>query len=178
MATVLAQFGRERSDNPGRLEQWRFGGITVLLDYAHNPEGMRGLLSIARSLGASGRLALILGQAGNRGESEIRALAAAAASFHPDLVVLKDMEGFLRGRAAGEVAAVLRDELLAQGMPMGALPMEQTEIAAVRRALAWARADDLLVLPVHALKAKAQVVALLDRLERDGWCAGQPLPDA
>jgi cyanophycin synthetase len=178
MTAVLARFGQERSDNPGRLEQWRFGGITALLDYAHNPEGMRGLLSIARSRGASGRLGLILGQAGNRGEAEIRALAAAAASFHPDLVVLKDMEGFLRGRASGEVAAVLRDELLAQGLPIGALPMEQTEIAAVRRALAWAREDDLLVLPVHALKAKTQVVALLDRLERDGWRAGQPLPDA
>jgi cyanophycin synthetase len=178
MATVLARFGRERSDNPGRLEQWRFAGISVLLDYAHNPEGLRGLLSIARSLGASGRLGLILGQAGNRGEAEIRALAAAAASFHPDLVVLKDMEGFLRGRAAGEVASVLRDELLAQGLPIGALPMEQTEIAAVRRALAWAREDDLLVLPVHALKAKAKVVALLDRLQDDGWRAGQPLPDA
>jgi cyanophycin synthetase len=178
ISTVLADFGRERSDNPGRLEQWSFGGIRVLLDYAHNPEGLRGLLSIARSLGTRGRLGLILGQAGNRGEAEIRALAAAAASFHPDLVVLKDMEGFLRGRAAGEVAAVLRDELLAQGMPTGALPMEQTEIAAVRRALAWAREDDLLVLPVHALKAKAEVVALLDRLERDGWRAGQPLPEA
>ncbi|SFN33416.1 UDP-N-acetylmuramyl tripeptide synthase [Dokdonella immobilis] len=176
IAAVLADFGRERGDNPGRLEQWSFGGIRVLLDYAHNPEGLRGLLSIARSLGARGRLGLILGQAGNRGEAEIRALAAAAASFHPDLVVLKDMEGFLRGRAAGEVAAVLRDELLAQGLPPGALPTQPTELAAVRHALAWARDGDLLVLPVHALKAKAAVVALLDTLQGRAWTAGETLP--
>lgn len=176
IAAVLADFGRERGDNPGRLEQWSFAGIRVLLDYAHNPEGLRGLLSIARSLDSRGRLGLILGQAGNRGEAEIRALAAAAASFHPDLVVLKDMEGYMRGRAAGEVAALLRDELLAQGLPSGALPMQPSELAAVRHALAWAREGDLLVLPVHALKAKAAVTALLDTLQGSAWIAGEALP--
>ena len=131
----------------------------MLLDYAHNPEGLRGLLSIARSLNARGRLGLILGQAGNRGEAEIRALAAAAATLSsgPDRA-----QGHGRLSCAVALPAksphVLRDELLAQGLPAGALPMEQTEIAAVRRTLAWARDDDLLVLPVHALKAKAETV--------------------
>ncbi|HMM65742.1 MAG TPA: Mur ligase family protein [Dokdonella sp.] len=178
IAEVLARFGRARSDNPGRLEQWNFGGIRVLMDYAHNPEGLRGLLSIAQGLRVKGRLGLILGQAGNRGEAEIRALAATAASFQPDLVVLKDMEGFLRGRAAGEVAAVLRDELLAQGLSPEALPVQPGELDAARNALAWARPGDVLVLPVHALAAKAEVGALLDRLDSDGWQAGQALPAA
>jgi len=173
---VLARFGSDRRDNPGRLERWKFGGITVLMDYAHNPEGLRGLLSIAQSLLGNGRLGLILGQAGNRGEPEIRALAATAAEFAPALVVLKDMEGYMRGRADGEVATILRDELLALGMAADALPMDQTEMGAVRRALAWAQAGDLLVLPVHALKAKAAVAALLDALESGGWRSGDALP--
>lgn len=174
---VLARFGRDRHDNPGRLEQWQFGGIRVLMDYAHNPEGLRGLLSLAQGLRANGRLGLLLGQAGNREEPEIRSLAVTAASFAPDLVVLKDLETFMRGRANGEVAGVLRDELLAQGLSTDRLPMEASEFAAARLALDWARPGDLLVLPVHGLKAKAAVAGLLDRLEAAGWQAGQALPE-
>ncbi len=175
---VLARFGRDRHDNPGRLEQWQFGGIRVLMDYAHNPEGLRGLLSIAQAMGGHGRLGLILGQAGNREEAEIRALAATAASFAPDLVVLKDMETFLRGRAHGEVAGLLRNELLAQGLLADRLPMQASELTAARHALGWARAGDVLVLPVHGLKAKAAVAGLLDWLEAAGWQAGQAVPEA
>ena len=174
---VLNRFGSERHDNPGRLERWTFGGITVLMDYAHNPEGLRNLLTIAESLRNGGRLGLILGQAGNREEPEIRALAATAAAFAPDLVVLKDMEGYMRGRGAGEVAHVLRDELLEHGLLPNALPVCQNEIDAVRHALGWARESDLLVLPVHGLKAKGVAVQLFDQLDEDHWQAGQSLPD-
>lgn len=175
---VLARFGARRGDNPGRLQQWNFGGIRVLLDYAHNPAGLHGLLSIARDMNPGGRLGLILGQAGNRGDAEIRALAATAADFIPDLVVLKDMEGYLRGRAAGEVAGVLRAELMAGGLSPDILPTRQREPDAARVALAWARAGDVVVLPVHALKAKAEVASLLDRLQQSAWAAGESLPDA
>ncbi|MEP6880907.1 MAG: Mur ligase family protein, partial [Dokdonella sp.] len=177
IADVLTRFGSERTDNPGRLERWTFGGITVLMDYAHNPEGLRNLLTIAESIRDGGRMGLLLGQAGNREEPEIRALAATAANFAPDLVVLKDMEGYMRGRAAGEVAHVLRDELLDRGFAADALPVCQNEIDAVRHALSWAREGDLLVLPVHGLKAKGVAGALFDQLDANQWKAGQPLPD-
>ena len=176
ISDVLSQFGGRRDDNPGRLEQWQFGGITVLMDYAHNPEGLHGLLAIARAMGGNGRLGLILGQAGNRADAEIRALAAMAASFNPDLVVLKEMQGLLRGRAEREVTNVLRDELIARGLPAAALPLQASEIGAAREALQWARAGDVLVLPVHARAAKGEVRALLDCLEEGQWQAGQPLP--
>jgi UDP-N-acetylmuramyl tripeptide synthase len=176
MAEVLSRFGRDRGDNPGRLEQWQFGGITVLMDYAHNPEGLHGLLSIARALGGSGRLGLILGQAGNRADADIRSLAATAASFRPDFVVLKDMQGFMRGRSEAEVALLLRDELLSLGLEKEKLPLQPSEIGAAREALHWTRCGDILVLPVHQRASKQEVRELLDRLETTGWQAGQPIP--
>jgi hypothetical protein len=48
-----------------------------------------------------------------------------------------------------------------------------SEYDAVLAALAWARPDDLLVLPVHA--ERERVLALLDRLEREGWAPGAPV---
>lgn len=176
LRTVLAHFGGDRRDNPGRLERWQFGGIRVLMDYAHNPDGLRSLLEIAAALRGEGRLALLLGQAGNRGDADIRALAATAAAFAPELVVLKDLDGYLRGRAVGEVATLLRTELIACGLPEAALPMTVRELDAARQALAWARPGDVLVLPVHALGAKLDVAKLLETLQASGWQAGHTLP--
>jgi UDP-N-acetylmuramyl tripeptide synthase len=177
IAEVIAHFGDARGDNPGRLQHWKLGSLQVFVDYAHNPEGVRGLLQVATT-SIAGRLALLLGQAGNREDAQIRELAASAAGFSPALVVLKDIEGFMRGRESGEVARILRDELLLRGVPADAIAECLDEAAAVRKMLAWARVDDVLVLPTHGTSARAQVSEMLDDLERRGWQPGMPLPAA
>lgn len=177
IATVLARFGSAHSDNPGRLQCWRLGDVDALLDYAHNADGLHGLLQVAQGLRRDGRLALILGHAGNRTDQELRALADVAVAAKPDRIWLKDIGGdYLRGRASGEVAAFLRDTLLAAGMSGDALPVCLDEAEATRQALAWAQAGDLLVLPVHEPARRDVVVALLDALQASGWRAGQRLP--
>ncbi len=177
IAGVLARFGARNADNPGRLQRWTLGDVEVLLDYAHNPDGLQGLLDVAAGLRRGGRLALLLGHAGNRLESDFRALAAVAAAARPDRVWLKDIGGdYLRGRASGDVAMILRDALHAAGMDEADLPVCLDEAEAARQALAWARAGDLLVLPVHEPARRDVVVGLLDALQAGGWRAGQPLP--
>ncbi|MGV8942554.1 Mur ligase family protein [Thermomonas sp.] len=182
IAGVLARFGNDSRDNPGRLQQWRFGedahALRVLLDYAHNPEGLRGLLQVAQGQRGHGRLALILGQAGNRGDEDVRALADVAADARPDRVWLKDIGGeYLRGRPPGEIAAILFAALRARGIAAEALPVCLDEAEASREALAWARAGDTLVLPVHEPSARDAVVALLEQLRSDSWQPGQRLPE-
>jgi len=179
IADVLARFGAANDDNPGRLQRWTLGDVEVLLDYAHNPDGLRGLLDVASGLRRGGRMGLLLGHAGNRLESDFHALAEVAAAAKPDRVWLKDIAGeYLRGRASGDVAMILRDALLASGMSEANLPVCLHETLAVREALAWAQAGDLLVLPVHELERRDEVVSLLDRLRAEGWRAGESLPDA
>jgi UDP-N-acetylmuramyl tripeptide synthase len=179
IAGVLARFGADARDNPGRLQRWRLGNVEVLLDYAHNPDGLRGLLQVAAALRHGGRLGLILGQAGNRGDDDVRELARVAAASRPDRVWLKDIAGdYLRGRAPGEIAAILFGALRASGLSADALPVCLDEADAAREALQWARPGDLLVLPIHEPERRDTVVALLDRLGADGWQAGMPVPDA
>jgi UDP-N-acetylmuramyl tripeptide synthase len=174
LADVLSRFGSEPGDNPGRLQRWSFGGVRLLLDYAHNPEGLRGLLRVARA-GGPKRLGLVLGQAGNRGNDDIRALAGVAADARPDLVVLKDIDGFIRGRETGEVAQVIGAELRQRGLRDDQLRVCLPELGAVRELLSWSQPGDVLVLPIHALDAKAEVIALLDALAASGWHPGNPL---
>ncbi len=173
---TLARFGASHADNPGRLQHWQLGSLQVFVDYAHNPEGLRGLLQVATGQGAGGRLGLLLGQAGNREAPEIRELAATAARFRPAQVMLKDIEGYMRGRAAGEVAGILREQLQGDGVPPAAIVDCLDETVAAQRLLAWAQAGDVLVLPTHGVVARQQVSALLDALQAQGWQPGMPLP--
>lgn len=162
IAATFARFGAQPADNPGRLQTWRLpGGISVFLDYAHNPDGLRGLLAAATAHRPT-RLILVLGQAGNRADAEIRDLAITAASFHPAQVVLKDIAGMERGRAPGDVAAILREALIDGGVPAQAITFHSLEADAARAALAAAQPGDAVVLTIHGPAAMVEVAATLD----------------
>jgi cyanophycin synthetase len=163
VAAVLARFGADPADNPGRLMRYDYRGAQVLIDYAHNPEGLSGLMTVAARLRRTGRLAVLLGQAGNRGTADIERLAATAARFQPDFVVVKETEAYLRGRAPGEIPAIIRAALLHAGVPESAIEVSLSELEAVTRALAWSRSGDVLVMPVHDRAVRAQAIALIGR---------------
>ncbi|MEP7156619.1 MAG: Mur ligase family protein [Betaproteobacteria bacterium] len=185
IAAELKRFGSSRHDNPGRLNRWQLADISVIVDYAHNPDGLRLLLAGAQSIQTAsttrGRVGLLLGQAGNRDDVAIMGLARSAAQAQPplDLVVLKEIPAMLRGRALGEVPKILKDALLAAGYPAEKIESEPDEVQAACRLLQWARAGDVLVLPVHQSASRECIADLLDTLQRNQWRSGTPfnLPD-
>ncbi|HEY2682991.1 MAG TPA: Mur ligase family protein [Steroidobacteraceae bacterium] len=161
MRVVLMRFGTDSLDNPGRLMRFEARGVTVLVDYAHNPDGLRGFLAVAEHLKGPGRLGLLLGHAGNRTDQDIRELARVAAEFRPDFVVVKENEAYLRGRQPGEIPEILATELKRLGVRENLIAAADNEIDAARRVLAWAKAGDVLALPVHSLEARNAVIELL-----------------
>ncbi len=175
IAAVAQSFGATPADNPGRLQHVELGGVHVLVDYAHNPDGMRGLLEVAAGLRPA-RLGILLGQVGNRSDAEIRELATTVAAARPARIVLKEIASYLRGREPGAVPALLRAALLADGVAEPDLSGPVDEDAGVRQLLAWARAGDVVVLPVHGTDTRPRVGALLDALAAGGWRAGDRLP--
>jgi len=176
IATVFARFGADPADNAGRLMRFELGGLNLIVDFAHNPTALAGLIDFAQHLRGHGRLALLLGQAGNREDADIDRLAAVAASAGPDLIVVKELESYLRGRGGGEVPAILRRALERAGVAEGSIADAADEDHAVRHALAWARAGDVLVLPLHSKDGRGHALALIGQLHREGWRAGRPLP--
>ena len=176
IAAVFARFGADPADNAGRLMRCELGGLNLIVDFAHNPAALAGLADFAQQLRGGARLALLLGQAGNREDADIDQLASVAAQARPDYVVVKELAGYLRGRSGGEVPALLRAALVRAGR--AGERIADGEDQAVRMALAWSRPGDVLVLPLHSRDGRAQALALLERLRREGWQAGQPLPPA
>ncbi len=158
VAAGLRQMRGTPEDNPGRANLFERDGVHILVDYAHNPHGVAALLDVARTLPARRKL-ITLGQAGDRSDEAIRDLARAAWELRPDRAVVKEMPEMLRGRQLGEVPLVLEDELRRLGMPAAGLERADSELDAVRKALAWARPGDLLVLLVH--KHRDEVLELI-----------------
>jgi UDP-N-acetylmuramyl tripeptide synthase len=173
MDDVLRRFGREIGDNPGRANLLELGGANILLDYAHNPDGMSALVRVARTLPANRRLVMI-GQAGDRDDEAIRELARVAWLLQPDHVVINEMDQYLRGRSIGEVPTILADEFLRLGAPDAAISRVGPEVDGVLKALEWARAGDLLVLTVH--QDRGAVLELLSEVAASSWRAGDPVP--
>ena len=156
---TLLRFGASPQDNPGRLQRWQHRGATVLMDYAHNPDGLAQLLTVARALQPH-RLGLLLGQAGNRSDEAIADLARTAAGFAPDRVIVKELPGMLRGRPLGEVPAIIEAALLSAGLAPQHLRRQADEDAAAQELLAWARPGDVVVLPVHTAAVRERLLPL------------------
>ncbi len=171
---TLHRFGRDAHDNAGRLQWYRLADVTAVIDYAHNSEGMRALCATALSVPALRRL-LVIGQAGNREDAQLRDLATSAWNAMPfDHVIVKDLPSLWRGRAAGEVPAIIAHALHDAGVPADRITQAPTEFDALRDALRWAKAGDMLVLPTHA--ERTRVTTYLAELQHAGWRAGEPLP--
>jgi UDP-N-acetylmuramyl tripeptide synthase len=173
IAQGLRDFGGGPGENPGRLNLFSLGGVTAVADFAHNPHGMAALVASAAALPAVRRL-VILGQAGDRDDRALRDLARSAWAFHPDRIVLKEMDNYLRGRAPGEITGIMREEFLRAGTRPEIITTAPSEYDAVIEALTWARPGDLLLLPVHS--ERTRVLALLERLRQVGWQPGTSLP--
>jgi len=100
--------------------------------------------------------------------------AAALASGIIDRYIAKEMPKFLRGRAPGTISGVLLDALRGLGVPDSQLASAPDDISAVRQALTWARAGDLLLLAVH--DQRDAVLQLVEQCATSGWTPGTKLP--
>jgi cyanophycin synthetase len=124
---------------PGRLNLMRVGRGRVLVDYAHNPAAVAGLMDLMSSLGARRRVGVITAP-GDRRDEDIRELGRLAAGL--DHVIVKEDDD-RRGREAGEIAALVREGLVSGGLSPDAIEVVADELQAVDRAIALLEDHDI-----------------------------------
>ncbi len=151
--------------NPGRGNLFAIGGARAIVDFAHNPPGVEAATEMAIRMPAGRRL-VVLGQAGDRDDDAIRGLARAAWKPGIDRVIVKELPRYLRGRKPGEVPRIIAAELVRVGAPEDAVEIADSELEAVRRAVAWSGPDDLLLL---LLQERSEAVAYLREVGSEGW---------
>ncbi len=134
-----------QDDNPGRSNVYDVGGCKVLVDFAHNPHAMRALFDMAQGLPAKRRV-LCFGQAGDRPDDAIRELARDAWAIGLDRVFVSELAIYHRGRDAGEVYAVIRDELIRCGAMPDQIEHHEEETESLAAAMSWAESGDLVIM--------------------------------
>jgi len=151
--------------NPGRSNIYELAGCKVLVDFAHNPHAMRALFQVAGALSAKRRV-LCFGQAGDRPDHAIRELVRQAWAIGAERYFVSELADYYRGRNAGEVYAVIRDELLHCGAKAEQIEHFQEETDALAAAVAWATPGDLVIM--LALGAPAAIRDELKAMQTAG----------
>ena len=172
MRQGLRAFRSSPADNPGRLNVFELGGVTAIVDFAHNPHGLQALFDMAETMPVKRRL-VVIGHAGDRDDEAIGEVARTAWRAGQDHIILKEQARHLRGREFGEVTRVMAAALADEGAPADCISTADDEIEAVRRALEWAQPGDLLLLLI--LAERDAILAQLGALQASGWKPGAPV---
>ena len=145
IGAALGGFASTFEQNPGRLNVYDGHGFRVILDYAHNPEGVRALGRMISAIRPpSGRTIGMLSVPGDRREEEILTVGEIGAEYFDQLVFRETPDN--RGRAAGDVIRLMTQGALAAGAEPARIHGYHREEDAVEACLRMARPGDLVVL--------------------------------
>ena len=106
MKAALETFIPSASQTPGRLNLFKFNNFSILLDYAHNPAGMRALQNFTDELDATVKVGIIAG-IGDRREEDNNEMGAIAAEMFDEIIIRQDKR--LRGKTEEELIKMLDD---------------------------------------------------------------------
>lgn len=145
IASALSSFASTFEQNPGRLNIHDAHGFRVVLDYAHNPDGLRALARTARAITPpDGRRIAMLSIPGDRRDAEIVEMGAIAAADFDRIVFRETPDN--RGRPAGEVIRLMTQGALSAGGAADRIEGVRGEADAVDHCLAMAQPGDVVVL--------------------------------
>jgi cyanophycin synthetase len=129
---------------PGRMNIFDEHPFKVILDYGHNPAAVEAMCRLVERLEVTGRRICVLAAPGDRRDEDITEIGKIAAGSFDRYICRRD--DHLRGRKPDEVPHLLRDALLANGVPADQILLISDEQAAVDAALREAQPSDLVLI--------------------------------
>ncbi len=108
IAQGLSTFISDVQGVPGRFNVFDYRGATLIADYGHNPDAIQALVNAVENMPAKKRVVVISG-AGDRRDEDIRDQTRILGASFDEVLLYQD--ACQRGRADGEVVALLREGL-------------------------------------------------------------------
>jgi cyanophycin synthetase len=143
----LRSFRPDPEHNPGRMNIFSIGDITVVVDLAHNEAGLEALIEILNGVRRPGaRVLLGLGAVGDRQDDLLDKLGEIGAR-DSDEVAIVHKERYLRGRTIEEMEALLREGAARVGVTD--VPAYPSEVEGLAALVARARPGDVVGLMCH-----------------------------
>ncbi|CAN5865055.1 cyanophycin synthetase [soil metagenome] len=108
----LTTFNASVAQTPGRLNFVEMDNFTVLMDFAHNPAGLKGLGDFIHKLSYTKRTGVLTG-VGDRRDEDLREMGKLSADIFDKLIIREG--NYLRGRSAEEVFRLLEEGVKESG---------------------------------------------------------------
>lgn len=108
----LQTFIPSAAQTPGRMNIFEFKKFKVLIDFAHNPAGYKGVEEYLSSVEATKKIGIIAG-VGDRRDEDIKECAAIAARMFDHIIIRQ--EKHLRGRTEEEIIGLIMEGIAESG---------------------------------------------------------------
>jgi len=158
---ALETFIPSASQTPGRLNLFKFNNFSILLDYAHNPSGMRALKKFIENLEATVKVGIIAGIGDRRDQDNIE-IGTVAAEMFDEIIIRQDKH--LRGKTERELINMLNDGIKKQD-PNKKTIIIPSEKEAIKYAVAHAVPGSLIVLCSDVVPDALELVKELKEIE-------------
>jgi cyanophycin synthetase len=157
IAEALKSFRTDFEANPGRMNIHQTHGMTVIVDYAHNPAALTALGETISAMRPNHRRVIgVVSTPGDRRDQDLRIMGALGAEYFDHVIFRERPDG--RGRAPGEVCRLLREGALEAGGRESDISVVLGEAEAMQLALDMGRRGDLIVLLPTKVEAVWQQV--------------------
>ncbi|RNI27999.1 cyanophycin synthetase [Rufibacter immobilis] len=140
--TALRTFVPSPSKTPGRMNLFKFPTFEVLIDYAHNPAGMKGIADFLKNVDARKRVGIVAG-VGDRRDEDMVELGKLAAQMFDEIIIRSDKD--LRGRTAEEINSFVIEGIL-QEDPNKPFKVVGQEMVAIAYALEHAERNSFITI--------------------------------
>jgi cyanophycin synthetase len=129
------------SQTPGRLNMFRFKEFNLLLDYAHNPAGLRALHEMIKKMKGAPKVGMIAG-IGDRRPEDNHEIGVVAAEMFDEIIIRQDKH--LRGKTEEELIDMIHNGIKSvdPNKPVTIIPSEKE---AITHAITNAEKGSLLV---------------------------------
>ncbi len=104
IATSLETFIPSAAQTPGRMNIFDFKDYKVMIDFAHNADGFRGIKEFLSTIDSTSKIGIITGT-GDRRDDDIRDMGRISAEMFDHIIIRQDK--FLRGRQAEDIVKLL-----------------------------------------------------------------------
>ena len=148
IGAALTDFVSDVATAPGRFNLIDYRGATLIADYGQNPDAIAALVQAVETMPARRRMVVISG-AGDRRDEDIRQQTRILGAAFDEVLLYQDQ--CQRGRADGEVLALLREGLV-DARRVGHVEEIHGEFVAIDRALARLEPGDLCLILVDQIE--------------------------
>ncbi len=131
----LETFIPSAAQTPGRMNIFDFKEYKVLIDFAHNPDGFKGIKEFLSTIDSPYKIGIITGT-GDRRDDDIRDMGRISAQMFDHIIIRQDK--FLRGRQAEDIVKLLV-EGIKDANPNQSYEYIPKEVEALKHALSMAK---------------------------------------